>query len=71
VIIKLLLSILIPVVSYFIIKSAKNYIDKKFFSKENESNQMINCSTCGTYVHQSIVLKKNGKEYCSKECADS
>lgn len=71
-IIKLLLSLLVPIISYFLIKSAKAYIDKIFFSKEdNKPNEMSNCSVCGTYVHQSIVIKKHGKEYCSEDCSNS
>ena len=71
-IIKLLLSLLIPIISYFLIKSAKAYIDRLFLSKENnKSDQMINCSTCGTYVHQSIVIKKHGKKFCSENCSNS
>ena len=36
-----------------------------------QSDQMINCSTCGTYVHQSIVIKKHGKKFCSENCSNS
>ena len=70
-IIKLILSLLVPIILYFIIKSAKNYIDKIFSSKdEKKLNEMVRCSVCNTFVHESIVVKKSGKEYCSTECSN-
>ncbi len=70
-IIKLILSLLVPIILYFIIKSAKNNIDKIFSSKnEKKFNEMVRCSVCNTFVHESIVVKKSGKEYCSTECSN-
>ena len=70
-IIKLILSLLVPIILYFIIKSAKNYIDKMFSSEsEKKLNEMVRCSVCNTFVHESIVVKKSGKEYCSTECSN-
>ena len=42
------------------------------FSSENEKklNEMVRCSVCNTFVHESIVFKKSGKEYCSTECSN-
>ena len=32
--------------------------------------EMVRCSVCITFVHESIVVKKSGKEYCSTECSN-
>ena len=70
-IIKLILSLLVPIILYFIINSAKNNIDKIFSSKnEKKLNEMVRCSVCNTFVNESIVVKKSGKEYCSTECSN-
>jgi len=64
-------TLLVPIISYFIIKSAKNYIDKMFSPRnEKKLNEMVSCSVCNTFVHESIVVKKSGKEYCSTECSN-
>ena len=42
-----------------------------FSSKsEKKLNEMVRCSECNTFVHESIVVKKSGKEYCSTECSN-
>ena len=35
--------------------------------KKNEL--MVICANCGTYAHESLIIKKNGISFCSKECA--
>ena len=32
---------------------------------------MFECDKCGTYSHESIVIKKKGKNFCSKGCASA
>ena len=32
---------------------------------------MFACDKCGTYSHESIVIKKKGKNFCSNECASA
>ena len=29
---------------------------------------MLSCSACGTFVHESLVIKKNGDNFCSEDC---
>lgn len=42
-----------------------------FSSKSKKKlNEMVRCSVCNTFVHESIVVKKSGKEYCSTECSN-
>ena len=35
--------------------------------KKSQGQKMIACDVCGTHVPESDVIKKNGKNYCSKE----
>jgi len=51
---------------------ARAYVSKIIFTKQNrKSEQMLSCSVCGTYVHESLVIKKYGSSYCSKGCSKS
>jgi len=36
-------------------------------SKKIQGQKMIACDVCDTHVPESNVIKKNGKNYCSKE----
>ena len=36
-------------------------------SKKSQGQKMIACDFCDTHVPESDVIKKNGKNYCSKE----
>lgn len=36
--------------------------------KENESDALEECATCGTYVTQKESIALKGKFYCSKDC---
>ena len=48
-----------------------NEMSKKLKTKsEKKLNEMVRCSVCNTFVHESIVVKKSGKEYCSTECSN-
>ncbi len=67
-----LLPLLIPPLIYFLIKLARLYISRIIFSEQNKkSEQMLSCSVCGTYVHESLVIKKYGNSFCSKDCSKS
>ena len=35
--------------------------------KKSQGQKMIACDVCDTHVPESDVIKKNGKNYCSKE----
>ena len=42
-------------------------------NKKNEkfqSNDMVECSSCGTYVSVDDSIISNNKYYCSNECVD-
>ena len=67
-----LLPLLIPLLIYLLTKMARAYVSKIIFTKQNrKSEQMLSCSVCGTYVHESLVIKKYGNSYCSKDCSKS
>ncbi len=58
----LLIAAVIGGIYYFFIK-------KKPTLADNETDTMIECDKCGTFVSNKEAIIKNGKYYCSKECA--
>ena len=40
-------------------------------SENKKSEQMLSCTACGTFVHESLVVKKNGESFCSEDCSKS
>ena len=67
-----ILPLLIPLIIFLIPRIAKSYL--KFLLTKNEKNKkdlMFACDKCGTYSHESIVIKKKGKNFCSNECANA
>ena len=81
-ILKLLLIIVVIAIVYFIFikkKPLKNNSKKssvrsdkkqKNSGERQESNEMIECSTCGIYSELDESLLSNGKYYCSVECVE-
>lgn len=68
---KILLVIgVIAFVYFFFIKkkpiSASTKKDQK--DATPQSNDMVECATCGTYCDISEAILSNGKYYCSSEC---
>ena len=51
---------------------AKNYL-KFLFTKKNKvkNDLMVACDECGTYSHESIIINKKGKNFCSNKCASA
>ena len=49
--------------------SLRNVFFKK--GKKEISNEMMTCDACGISGHESVILKKNSKSYCSDNCANS
>jgi len=66
-----ILPLLIPLIIFLIPIIAKNYIKFLFTQKTNKNDLMFECDKCGTYSHESIVIKKEGKNFCSNECASA
>ena len=66
-----ILPLLIPLIIFLIPIIAKNYLKFLFTEKTNKNDLMFECDKCGTYSHESIVIKKEGKNFCSNECASA
>jgi len=45
----------------------KNYYIK---NSENKSTYMVECDNCGTFVEESIIVKKFQKKFCSYKCSN-
>ena len=67
-----ILPLLIPLIIFLIPIIARGYL-KHLFTKQktNKDDLMFACANCGTYSHESIVIKKKGKTFCSIECASA
>ncbi len=67
-----ILPLLIPLLILLIPIIARSYLKFLFSNnKTNKDNLMFACDKCGTYSHQSIVIKKRDKNFCSNECASA
>lgn len=66
----LLLIAVIYAVYYFFFKKKTSVISKNSNnnSQKLQDNDMVPCSTCGTYTEVNEAILSNGKFYCSKEC---
>ena len=54
-----LLPLIIPFIIYIFIKLVRTHISNILFSKHKDKNEKIlSCEVCGTYVHESLVIKK-------------
>jgi len=70
-ILKVLLVIAVIAAVYFIFFKKKPLKENKNNSSQNEkleSNDMIECPTCGIYTEIGDSILSNGKYYCSDEC---
>jgi hypothetical protein len=67
-----ILPLLIPLIIFLIPIIAKGYLKFLFTKKKtNKDDLMFECNNCGTHSHESIVIKKKGKNFCSNECASA
>lgn len=66
-----LIAIFFMIYIMFFKKSNKNVnVDKKKSKKSiPKGDIMIECEKCGTFVSEDEALIKDGKFYCSKNCA--
>jgi len=65
---KLVLILIIGAIIYFLFfkKTLPKESDKP---KKMNDDDMVECSRCGVYVNIKEAVIKDGKYYCSKECA--
>jgi type IV secretory pathway VirB3-like protein len=68
-----LVFLLIPIIILSILAIVLFSVRGMLFKKDNKkiSNEMITCFSCGISVHESLIFKKNSKNYCSDNCANS
>lgn len=65
---KILILVVILTAVYFIFfKKPSTVQDKE--KKQKESDTMVECKSCQTYISNKEAIIKDGKYYCSKECA--
>lgn len=72
-ILKLLLVIAVIGIVYFMFfkkKPIKSTTTKTKKDEKLQSNDMVECDTCGTYVELGESIISNNKYYCSSECVD-
>jgi uncharacterized protein len=62
-ILKILLVVGLVAFVYFIFVKKK-----KQQKKDQESSDMVECSTCGIYCELDSAILSSGRYYCSKEC---
>ena len=67
----LLLGIIIFGIYYFFIKQKPTITNnsKKEADKKEADDILVECQKCGTFVSTKEAIIKDGKYYCSKECA--
>ena len=74
-ILKLLLIIVVVTIVYFVFfkKKPQESFKPKTKTKKDEklqSNDMVECATCGTYAELCESIISNNKYYCSDECLE-
>lgn len=73
-ILKVLLVLAVIGIVYFVFIKKKPVQNKKDVQKKKDdklqSNDMVPCSTCGTYTELSETIISANKYYCSDECVD-
>ncbi len=70
-ILKVLLVIGVIAAVYFLFIKKKPISTKdQGKDSKSQSNDMIECNSCGIYVDVNEALLSNGKYYCSQECID-
>jgi hypothetical protein len=63
-------TLLIPLLLFLIPFLARAYLKNAFKTRKRKRNDsMFVCDKCGTYTHESIIVKKRGKKFCSTECS--
>ncbi|MBL4730208.1 MAG: hypothetical protein JKY28_02265 [Sulfurimonas sp.] len=68
-----LITILLILAVYFIFikkKPLPSQNDTKNKSDKLQSNDMLECASCGIYVELSETIISNNKYYCSQQCVD-
>ena len=65
--------LLIPLVIFILIIPAVFFFRSLISNthKKKIDNSMIKCDSCETYTHESLIVKKLGRNYCSESCSST
>ena len=67
-----ILPLLIPLIIFLIPIIAKSFLKHVFNNKKSDKDDlMVACDECETYSHESLVINKKGKNFCSDKCASA
>jgi uncharacterized protein len=69
VILKILALAIVIAIVYFLFFKSNRKSDSNNKNIETPDEVMLECSKCGTYTTGAESILKDGKYYCSKECA--
>jgi len=75
-ILKVLLVLAVIATVYFMfikkkpLKTSKSHTKKRDTSEKIESNDMVECQSCGIYSELSDSILSGSKYYCSTECLE-
>lgn len=64
----ILLGVIIYLIYIFFFRAKRGDVEQKKDKKE-DSQTMVECEKCSVFVSGKEAILKNGKYYCSKECA--
>ena len=58
------ISLILPLLIFIIFRYLKINLKKR-----NKTEKIIKCEICNTFVHESLIVNKHQKNYCSEECS--
>lgn len=65
----LLFALFVFGIYYFFFRKSKSIKDEVSKNNKKSESIMLECTQCGTYVTSDECVIKDGKYYCSKDCA--
>jgi uncharacterized protein len=66
----LVFGVVVFVVYTLFFKNARGNVEQpKEKKRKDDSDNMVECTKCSVFVSESDAIIKDGKFYCSKECA--
>jgi len=66
----LVFAVVVFIVYTLFFKSSRGKVEQpKKKNRQNESDTMVECAKCSVFISETEAIIKDGKFYCSKECA--
>ena len=56
--------LILPLLIFIVLRHINNNL-----KQNGKSEKVIKCEACNTFVHESLMIKRYQKNYCSKECS--